>query len=87
MRWTFSDIGADPAEQTWCEHACCREDQARDLGFMASAMNRPALRELAEAAHRSTVRCRLQARKGPVRAPFPPKRIYGYVALCEIPPK
>jgi hypothetical protein len=69
MRFGFG-AEADQAAQTWCTHASCQEDQARDLGFMASALNRPELRELAAQAHNSTVRCRHQPRKGPVRAPL-----------------
>lgn len=41
--------------------------------YRLGLMDGPELRELAGAAHNSTVRCRLQPRKGPVRAPFPPR--------------
>lgn len=90
MRFGFG-AEADQAEQAWCQHATCREDQARDLGFMASELNRPELRELAGAAHNSTVRCRLQPRKGAVRAPLPKSRVRERnfrtedVQLCDIP--
>lgn len=72
MRWSFSAPAA-PAEQTWCTHATCREDQESDLAFMAAALDRQDLREIADAAHQSTVRCRIQPRRGPVRAPLPPR--------------
>lgn len=90
MRWTFA-AEADPAEQKWCQHAICRDDQERDLAFMASALNRKDLRALADAAHQSTVRCRLQPRKGAMRAPLPKSEFRErtfraeHVQLCEIP--
>lgn len=72
MRFGFGAPGDQP-EQAWCTHATCREDQERDLAFMGAALNRPELRAIADQAKHSTVRCRLQPRKGPVRAPFPPR--------------
>jgi len=83
---------ADQAEQTWCEHAICREEQARDLAYLGAALNRNDLRVLAAQAHVSTVRCRLQPRKGPVWAPLPKstsrERVFRTedVQLCDIPP-
>lgn len=71
MRGGFGHAGESVG---YCTHATCREDQERDLAFMAAALNRKDLRELAAAAHQSTVRCRLQPRKGAVRAPFPPRK-------------
>jgi hypothetical protein len=73
MRWGFG-ADADQAEQKWCTHATCREDQERDLSFIGAALDRRDLRELADAALQSTVRCRLQPRRGAVRAPFPPRK-------------
>jgi hypothetical protein len=67
---------ADQPAQAWCTHATCREDQALDLAFMGAALNREDLRALADAAHQSTVRCRLQPRKGAIRAPFPPQKVH-----------
>lgn len=82
MRWGFG-AEAGEAAQAWCTHACCREDQERDLAFMGAALNREDLRALADAAHQSTVRCRLQPRKGPVHAPLPPSWVD--VRLLDIP--
>jgi len=90
VRWTFS-ADADQAAQTWCEHAICREEQARDLAYLGAALNRNDLRVLAAQAHASTVRCRLQPRKGAVRAPLPKsplrERLFRTedVQLCDIP--
>lgn len=73
MRFGYGAEG-DPAAQKFCQHATCREDQERDLAYMGAALNRADLRALADQAHQSTVRCRHQPRKGPMRAPFPPRK-------------
>lgn len=87
MRWGFGSEAA-PAEQRYCQHAICRAHAAEDLVFMGRAMKRPDLLELASQTSISTVRCRLQARKGPIRAPLAPSVVRERtkeVALCEIP--
>ena len=70
MRFGFG-APSDQAAQTWCEHATCREDQAGELAYMGAALDRQDLKDLSKQAYHSTVRCRHQPRKGPVRAPFP----------------
>lgn len=70
MRFGFGHSG-DQAAQTWCEHETCRDAQAEELAFMGASLNRPELKDLAQQAYTSTVRCRHQPRKGPVRAPLP----------------
>lgn len=58
-------------EPRYCQHFNCRLDTAADLAFMAVRLLRPDLMNMAGEVHMSTVRCRLQPRKGPVHAPFP----------------
>ena len=60
MRFGFGHEGDPlPPAQQWCTHG--------------ATLNRPELRDLAEQSHQSTVRCRLLPRRGPIRAPFPPR--------------
>lgn len=56
---------------TYCQHANCRLDTAAELAYMGLFFKRDDLLRLAAESARSTVRCRLVPRKGPVHAPFP----------------
>lgn len=58
----------------YCKHSICREDTALELAWMGARLFRKDLLQLSTQAHASTVRCRLHPRKGPVHAPFPPRR-------------
>ena len=55
----------------YCEHAICRAHTAEELIWMGHRLIRRDLLRLAGEAMSSTVRCRLQPRKGPVHAPLP----------------
>ena len=55
----------------YCEHASCRLDTAAELAYMGARLFRRDLMRMAGEVHSSTVRCRMQPRRGPIRAPFP----------------
>lgn len=62
------------ADLKYCQHFSCRLDTASDLAFMGARLFRRDLMQMAGQVHSSTVRCRMQPRRGPIRAPFPPTR-------------
>jgi hypothetical protein len=57
--------------QRYCQHILCQAHTAEELLYMARMLMRPDLAELALVADQSTVRCRRQPRKGPIRPPLP----------------
>jgi hypothetical protein len=58
----------------YCRHATCRTDAATELYWMGMRLDRADLMKAARDALHATVRCRHVPRKGPIRAPFHPKR-------------
>lgn len=61
---------ADAEKQRYCQHAICRAHTAEELMFMARRLMRHDLAKLASEVTQSTVRCRLQPRKGPIHVDF-----------------
>lgn len=58
----------------YCQHAICRAHTAEELLYMGLRLFRRDLVVLAREVDSSTVRCRLQPRKGPIHAPLPSRR-------------